>query len=338
MKKILFAVLAMCALNSETVLAADANTAQVLLTEMHQASQQSNYQLSYIVINRNAIEPLQYSHAVEENQQVAHLVYLSGPMREVIRRGNEVSYIDASSEPFTIRSNYMVAPTLPLLNSNIEQLSHYYDFIPLGKAREAGATCQVLRIVPKDGMRYSYILWVDENSKLPLRADLIDRNGDILEQFRTISFAVGKEVMQHLSGLKEATLPQVLSLPKSNLQQTFWKASWVPNGFKARELNRYKLAGTDQIVESQLFSDGLFDFSIYVSDHSGQSLKNQLVRQGRRTLQIFINGEHEVAVIGDIPPETAQRIARSVSFSAVKAGAENESNQVEGSNRVSSLQ
>ncbi len=300
------------------------NPLLTLLTEMNKASKQLSYQLSYVVMNRNSIEPMQYSHAVENDVQIAHLVYLSGPMREVIRRGGEVSYIDSSSEPFTIRANYMVAPIIPLLNSNIGELSKYYDFIPLGKAREAGATCQVLRIVSKDGMRYSYILWVDEKTKLPLRADLLDRGGDILEQFRTISFATGSSVTKAMSPLQNVQLPQVLSLPQGNLKQTYWKVTWIPNGFKPEELNRYKLSGTDQTVESQLYSDGLFDFSVYVSDRDNQSLKSQLVRQGRRTLQIFASGKNEIAVIGDIPPETAQRIAQSVKFAAVPPQALND--------------
>lgn len=319
MKKSLICALVVYCFSSVAAYAAETTSVQALLNEMNKASQQLNYQLSYIVINRNTIEPLQYSHAVENNVQLAHLVYLSGPMREIIRRGGEVSYIDSSSEPFTIRANYMVAPTIPLLNSNIKQLSQYYDFVPLGKAREAGATCQVIRVVSKDGMRYSYVLWVDEKTKLPLRADLVDRDGDILEQFRTIALAVGDGISKSLSKLQDVQLPQVLSLPQGNLKHSYWKVTWVPNGFKPEELNRYKLSGTEQMVESQLYSDGLFDFSVYVSDRNDQSLKSQLVRQGRRTLQIYASGKNEVAVIGDIPPETALRIARSVTFTPLKA-------------------
>lgn len=61
---------------------------------MSKASQQLNYELSYILIKKNSIEPLLYRHAHEKQQQFAHLVYLSGPVREVIRRGNEISYIE----------------------------------------------------------------------------------------------------------------------------------------------------------------------------------------------------------------------------------------------------
>lgn len=235
-------------------------------------------------------------------------------MREVISRGDEVSYIEPGVEPFTIESGNMVAPTIPMLNTDVAELSRYYDFVKVGRAREAGAACQVLRVVPKDGLRYSYVVWVDEKSHLPLRADLLDRDGEVLEQYRTISFSVSERLAEIMAGLNKVQLPEVLKLPKGSVQETFWQVTWVPDGFQAMELNRYRMAMTERLVESQMYSDGLFNFSVYVSASDNYSLKGQLVRQGRRTLHSVVKGENEISVVGDIPPATAQRIAQSVMF------------------------
>lgn len=313
MRKFLISVLTLFSLNSNLAFAEE-KAAEALLLQMNQASQHLNYELSYILIKKNSIEPLLYRHARADDQQFAHLVYLSGPVREVIRRGDEVSYIEPGVEPFTIESGNVVAPTIPLLNSDVERLSDYYDFVPMGRAREAGAACHVLRVVPKDGQRYSYVLWVDEKSKLPLRADLVDRDGEVLEQYRTISYSVSDQIAQVLSGLRDVKLPDVLSLPKGQVMQSYWTVGWVPNGFEAKELNRYRMNNTERMVESQMYSDGLFSFSVYVSNSDNLSLKGQLVRQGRRTLHSFVKGDREVSVIGDIPPSTAKRIAQSVTF------------------------
>ncbi len=318
MKKFLISVLTLLSLNT-TVAFADEVPAEALLLQMHDASQQLSYELSYILIKKNSIEPILYRHARDEQkEQLAHLVYLSGPVREVIRRGKEVSYIEPSVEPFTIESGFMVAPTIPLLNSDVKELAHYYDFIRVGRAREAGSACQVLRVVPKDGLRYSYVLWVDEKTKLPLRADLLDRDGEILEQYRTVSYSVNQRVAEVLSALKKVRLPEVLSLPKGNLDSTFWHVGWVPQGFEALELNRYRMAVTDRLVESQMYTDGLFNFSVYVSNKDDDSV-GQIARQGRRTFHSFIKGQNEISVVGDIPPATAKRIAQSVTFSAQEA-------------------
>lgn len=313
MKKLLISALTLFCVNS-TVAFAEEESAEALLYQMNEASQHLNYELSYILVKKNSIEPLLYRHARQDDQQLAHLVYLSGPVREVIRRGDEVSYIEPGVEPFTIESGNMVAPTIPMLNTDVAELSRYYDFVKVGRAREAGAACQVLRVVPKDGLRYSYVVWVDEKSHLPLRADLLDRDGEVLEQYRTISFSVSERLAEIMAGLNKVQLPEVLKLPKGSVQETFWQVTWVPDGFQAMELNRYRMAMTERLVESQMYSDGLFNFSVYVSASDNYSLKGQLVRQGRRTLHSVVRGDNEISVVGDIPPATAQRIAQSVMF------------------------
>ncbi|USD65651.1 sigma-E factor regulatory protein RseB [Vibrio sp. SCSIO 43136] len=311
MKKTLISALALFSLIALPA-SAESTSAEALLHQMNDASEQLNYELSYILIKKNSIEPLVYRHASKDEHNFSHLVYLSGPTREVIRRGEEVSYIEPGVEPFTIESGEMVAPIIPMLRSDIDQLKEYYDFVRLGRAREAGAACQVIRIVPKDGQRYSYVVWVDERSHLPLRADLVDRDGEVLEQYRTISYAVNEKIFDLLSGLENITLPEVLSLPESEKKNTDWSVGWAPEGFKPHHVNRYRMAMTEKVVESQMFSDGLFSYSVYVADKDELSLKGQLVRQGRRTLHSFIMGDKEVSVVGDIPPATAKRIAQSV--------------------------
>ncbi|MFC5076513.1 Sigma-E factor regulatory protein RseB precursor [Vibrio thalassae] len=318
MKKFLTSSILLFSLLGTQAFAEEESSAEALLLQMNDASQQLNYELSYILIKKNSIEPLLYRHAKNDSQQLAHLVYLSGPVREVIRRGNEVSYIEPGVDPFTIESGKMVAPLMPLLNSDVKQLREYYDYVRVGRAREAGAPTQVFRVVPKDGLRYSYVLWVDEKSKLPLRADLLDRDGEILEQYRVISYAVNDHIATMLSSLDEVQLPAVLSLPKGNIEQTFWHVGWVPNGFKPKDLNRYRMLATEDVVESQMFSDGLFSFSVYISERDSHSLKGQLIRQGRRTVHSIVLNDKQISVVGDIPPATAQRIAQSVTLNKVE--------------------
>ncbi|MDP5253950.1 MULTISPECIES: sigma-E factor regulatory protein RseB [unclassified Vibrio] len=313
MKKMLASVCALLSMNA-FLAHADETTAEDLLQKMSEATQTLNYELSYILIRKNSIEPLLYRHSVDDKTQLAHLVYLSGPYREVIRRGDEVSYRETGVEPFSIHSGKMVAPIMPILGTDIEQLHKYYDYINVGRAREAGATSQVLRIVPKDGLRYSYVLWIDDTHYLPLRADLVDRDGEVLEQYRTITFAVNPKLAQLMQPLSSVELPPVLAMPKGQSAKTHWHVNWIPDGFTAQKVSRYRLNDTQQQVESQIYSDGLFNFSVYVAKRDEHSLRGQYIRQGRRTLHSMVIGHHQVSVVGDIPPTTAQRIAQSVVF------------------------
>jgi sigma-E factor negative regulatory protein RseB len=299
---------------------AQENSAESLLLKLNQASQSLNYELSYILIRKNSIEPILYRQASDiGGERFAQLIYLSGPVREVILRGNEVSYIEPGIEPFSVKSSRMVAPLMPMLGVDIASLSEAYDFVAMGRAREAGVAAQVVRIVPKDGKRYSYVIWIDENTFLPIRGDLVDRTGEVLEQYRTVSFRVDDALAELMVGLNDVELPPVFNLPNNRVSDSKWVVNSVPAGFEAKPHTRYRMPLTNKVVESQIFTDGLFQFSVYITEQDNLTLRNQLVRQGRRTFQSQQLGDKEVIVVGDIPPETANEIARSVNFSLVTA-------------------
>jgi len=42
---------------------------------------------------------------------------------------------------------------------------------PSGGTRIADRLCEVIRVVARDGTRYSYIVWMDTESKLPMRVE-----------------------------------------------------------------------------------------------------------------------------------------------------------------------
>ncbi|WP_064602036.1 sigma-E factor regulatory protein RseB [Photobacterium sp. J15] len=318
MRKILVGVMTLVSLMVPLQASAEeaVSSAEALLHQMDKASRELSYELSYILIKKNSIEPLRYRHAVQDGEVYAHLIYLSGPPREVIQRGDEVSYFEPGLDPFTINSNKMVAPLPPIMRSDIDALAGYYDFIPMGRAREVGVACDVVRIAPKDGARYSYLLWIDTRSKLVMRADLLDRDGEPLEQYRAVSYVVNPKVAEVLQSLEGIELPAVVQLPPQPQAELGWKVNWLPQGFESVSHNRHRLILTERPVESKMFTDGLFSFSIYVSAADSFTVREQLVRQGRRTLHSHLLKGKEVTVVGDIPPATARRVAESVAFTA----------------------
>lgn len=294
---------------------AEPNPAQVLLHQMEMASSQLSYELSYILIRKNNIEPLRYRHALLDNKPYSQLLYLSGPPREIIQRGGEVSYFEAGIEPYTLKNDHMVAPFPTLLYADVKTLAQQYDFVSLGRAREAGVSCDVVRISAKDGQRYAYVVWIDQKNKLLVRADLLDRDGEPIEQYRALSIAVSPQITEAMMRLSELELPQPLMLEANSQNDSLgWKVSALPNGFKSIYQNRHRLLITGAPVESQMFSDGLFSFSVYVAKADNFSVPQQLVRQGRRTLHSHVEGDTEIIVVGDIPPLTAKKIAESVRF------------------------
>jgi len=291
------------------------NSSEALLQEMNQASQSRNYELSFISVNKQGIESQRYRHIRLNNNTLAQLLQMDGPLREVVQRGDEISYFEPGLEPFTLNGDYIVDSLPSVVYTDFNQLAAYYDFISVGRTRIADRLCDVLRIVARDGTRYSYIVWVDTETKLPLRVDLLDRDGETLEQFRVISFSVDGEFTGAMSDLEKASLPPVFSIPDTTSANLTWHVSWLPEGFKEVSSSRRPLPSVGIPIESRLFSDGLFSFSVNVNQKTG-ALNNgdQLIRTGRRTINTQIRDKTEVTIIGELPPQTAKRIADGVKF------------------------
>lgn len=70
-------------------------------------------------------------------------------------------------------------------------------------------------------------------------------------------------------------------------------------------------------IESRLYSDGLFSFSINVN-RATQASTDQMLRTGRRTVSTSVRDNAEITIVGELPPQTAKRIADTIKFGAAQ--------------------
>lgn len=294
------------------VLAQDAPP-QELLQQMEQAGQSLNYELAYINVSRLGIESLRYRHTVIDGKIFAQLLPMDGPRSEVIQRDKNISYFESGMEPFALTGNYIVDALPSVVHADFNHLADNYNFISVGRSRVADQLCEVVRIVSRDGARYSYIVWLDSETRLPLRVDLMDSDGETLEQYRVVSFAVDERIGNLMRGLEKAKLPSPLTVPADTTAEFIWKPHWLPAGMKEIARGRRSVAALQKPVESRFYSDGLFSFSINVRP-ADKSSTTQLLRTGRRTIQILIRNNSEIMVIGELPPATVKRIADNLNL------------------------
>src|SRR5471032_2750831 len=283
MKQNWFAVfLATGSLLYSGIASAESST-EALLQDMGKASQSLNYEMGFINITKQGIDSYRYRHAISNRTSLAQLVLMDGPRREIVQRGKDISYFETGLQPFTLDGDHIV-DSLPSIVSVISPCSQSITTLLPGRARAADRLSQVIRVVSRDGTRFSYVIWVDEETKLPMRVDLLDRDGETLEQFRVIGFNdVDKVVISSLADLEKANLPPVLSLPASEQVKFTWQVKWLPAGITEVASSRRTLPNMPVTIESRLYTDGLFSFSVNVSaTTNGPS--EQLIRQGSRTV------------------------------------------------------
>ncbi len=74
------------------------------------------------------------------------------------------SATSSTAGPFTLTGDHIVDALPAIVYADFTRLAKYYDFISVGSTRIADRPCEVLRVVARDGSRYSYIVWMDEDT------------------------------------------------------------------------------------------------------------------------------------------------------------------------------
>ena len=139
--------------------------------------------------------------------------------------------------------------------ADFDRLAETYDFVSVGRTRIADQLCEVIRIVPRDGTRYGYIVWLDSETKLPLRVDLLDRDGETLEQYRVVSFAVDDGVRNIMQGWKAPSFLRLSSYVKCRTLTGSRLCQQDEGGAKNAVSFPHLTSG-----ETSLFTDGLVAF------------------------------------------------------------------------------
>lgn len=313
--RLLTLVLLLAALFTCARASTDTPSAEALLQQMQRAYHHYNFELSLIKVRQGTIEPLRFSHAVSEKNELSHLIYLNGRPSEYLKRNNEISFFEAGADPYTLSGARMPGLWSAVLNMNLEQVLKSYDPVVTGRNRIAGLPVQVVRLAPKDPSKYGFVLWLEQTSGLLLRLDLIDEGGNLVEQFMGVDLRIMPEPSSWLLALDQVKLPSAVSTEQAYQapqQELGWAPGWLPKGFRVMSTDRHPLAGIGEMVDYMMVSDGLVDVSIYLSAPESE-MGDQLVRQGATSLLRLLNDHKvEVTVVGEVPAQTAQRIAESL--------------------------
>ena len=290
-------------------------SAKQLVEQMAKANKQLNYELVFVQTGPVSIDAWRYRHLYQNDTVYAQLTTLDGVKQEIIQRNNLISYFQGNYQPFTINSNRIVDSLPSILYGNFEQLAQYYDFVKSGRNRVADRLVQTVKILPKDNFRYQYIIFIDEENHLLLRSDMLDRDGNLLEQFRVVNFYLGDELNELPVYLNKMPFPPLLADKKTATKTiTEWSTSWLPQGFTLINEDIKTEESSGNVIESRLFSDGLFSFTLYVSNSILPTEQENVWRQGANTIYSENMNGKEITLIGQIPVSTAKRIVQDIKF------------------------
>jgi sigma-E factor negative regulatory protein RseB len=290
-------------------------TAEYLYEQMLEQSPNAMYQGIFSHQAGNQVQNVEIVHGINDGDIWERMLHLDGPVREIIRRGEELFCIhpDLTVEQLQKQGN---TPFGNKAMGSIRQLSNAYTFKILGTQRVAGRPVVGVQLSPKDATRHFYQVWMDLETKVPLRTELIARSGKVLERYMFSYFKPDLEFYEarfkpRNEGveLKLAQSADLLRTSPADILE--WRLNWMPIGFR----DQTAAGHAPKLSARRIYSDGIVMFSIYVEgvekvqdEGTAQSGPTALAVQHKQ----WQGKTHRITVVGEIPAATAQKIAQSV--------------------------
>ncbi|WP_371824813.1 MucB/RseB C-terminal domain-containing protein [Marinobacter sp. MDS2] len=293
-------------------------TAMDWLERLGPALNMTSYEGVFVYARGDQVHSMRIAHRYRNGQVEERLVMQDGGSGEIVRKGMDVVCVLPDQGRIRLDEVIPSGPFAEAFSSQLMPVSQWYQPALMGEDRVAGYEVMTVDLTAKDSDRYSHRLWVEKETGLLVKSHVRDIDETVLEHFQYTSLEItddiadekfeiqtkGREITRHLG----APEPKQSSVGR----MTGWTLNWRPDG--------YMPAATPSSSNGKAvaFSDGLATFSVFVEPVKGLKMPTGASRVGASTVYI-----HEVrvaerpfliVVVGEIPPETARKVARSVSI------------------------
>lgn len=292
---------------------------RALLQQVENAVETLNYEGTFVHIVDGKVDTMYVVHRYENGSATERLVSLDGPRREIIRDRDEVTCIFADEKSVLVERRKQDGPLRAVIPRNTEQLDRHYRFKLLKPVNKLGRKASVLAIVPEDDLRYGYKLWIDQQTSMLLKSQVVDKYGKVLEQLIFVSMELPESIPAerlkpsiaaedfdwHVQG-EEAAGP-------GDVGKSAWRAVRLPAGFELAASSTGVMVGGDTPTEHLVFTDGMASVSVFIDRAGGESVAPEgPSRIGAANAYTTRVGQHMVTAMGEVPLATVRMIAESV--------------------------
>lgn len=324
----MYKVWAFCLLWIVPVLAWAENDAVALLERMTQAGKELNYEGVFAYQTGKTLQSIQIFHRSDAEGESERLMSLNGVAREVIRSNDMVTCINPDGKQISVSRRPLGRGFPSDLPRRLRSATPFYDVTLGEEERIAGRITQELEIKPIDGYRYGYRLWVDKQTDLLLKSELVAENGDVLETFAFTAIEThidisdedlkpqtsGEEMTWHQSEPGKPTISADERLISN------WETSWLPAGFSLVASQNRLRANNGAFVEQKVYSDGLSSVSIFIERIKA---RHSHLQGGSHMGAVNAFGtiihSHFVTVVGEVPATTVEKIGAGIQFNLTGA-------------------
>jgi sigma-E factor negative regulatory protein RseB len=293
------------------------------LNRMGQAVEQLNYQGTMVHNYRGEADASRIVHRVNDGIVTERITALEDGGREIIRSDGEVTCIFPDQKMIMIEHQEQFeresSPVMGQLPDFMTFDDDSYEVAMLGPGRATGRPCEVLSVHPRDGFRYGYRLWIDRETGMLLKSQLMDGQDKVVEEmmFTDISFpaSISAEEVEPSVAIEAYTWtrPEPVRNRQIRLGDVDWEAMELPPGFVLSAVQSSQATEERGPLEHLVYSDGLASVSVFIESDIGAADKVEGLSQiGTARAYTTTHDGCLITAVGDVPERTARMIALSV--------------------------
>lgn len=292
-------------------------SAQLLLMEMSEAVKNLSYRGTVVYLRDKTAETMRVFHAQEGGVERERVVALNSPMREVVRTDKEVTCYLPDARIIYISRYSSHRSFLVQIPENLESNARFYEYLLAGREYVIQKESQVIELRPKDEFRYGRKIWVDLETHLPLRFEMIDEKGELMEQMMFTDLEVvdqlPAEVLAASSGMDTSDWEIRNGEPLPDVSH-LWTFAGIPQGFKQVFYRRSIMPTDQQAVEHILFSDGFSAVSVYMDKQGNDNGASYPKKWGAINSYSRLLDGYQITVLGAVPDKSVRAIGDGIGY------------------------
>jgi sigma-E factor negative regulatory protein RseB len=300
------------------------------LEKMNKALATRNYDGTFFHLSGGRVETMRIVHRVRAGRVTERLQSLDGSGREFVRANGELTCYLPDQHTVLVEQRQDRGPFLGSLPQFDASVSDFYRIEALPATHILGRPARVIAVNPKDQFRFGYRLWLDEKTAMPLKTQLCDSRGQVIEQIFFARLDMPENIPDgdlaptvRTEGMR--WVRQGPSPDNASAALAAYRASQLPPGFRLTIQGAQTLGGASAPASHLVYSDGVATVSVFVEeqpatapgvaaapDAQPEPPLQGLARVGSGYAFSTIVQGHQVTAVGEVPAQTVEFIAHSV--------------------------